>query len=430
MIRSVQHPDGEVILPEGELGKGFCVLESGAIEVVKGDKVLSTIDAAGSVFGELSEILGIKRDVTIRAKGETVIRHVEENLEVIVMKNPKVAVKLIRTLGRRLNRMNEIAFGAMPAEPDAGADGDEVKQVKLLVVDDKPAIIKQLQDSLARNDWVVFGAAGEAEALTQCQSNVFDCILISMALPNDSAVTLRRKLKTTSNAIRSPVVGMIITGDEEAQTRAIEAGFAECISKPFDLVKMEAALYQVMQLDSSERYFKVQEDFLFFRLPEEFTNFIVNDIKENMEARIKNTINEGIMKIVIDTTALEDMDEAAVEVVGDLAEALEKLPMHVAVIAVGEDADMWNNLDGAEDWGICDDIPEAKEYFAEAPEGVYEEEEEEEAPPAAEAAEGEGEEATEAPAEAEETAGDEEPSGDEEPAGDEATEEPAEAKEE
>ena len=30
-----------------------------------------------------------------------------------------------------------------------------------------------------------------------------------------------------------------------------------------------------------------------------------------MEARIKNTINEGIMKIVIDTTALEDMDEAA-----------------------------------------------------------------------------------------------------------------------
>ena len=295
------------------------------------------------------------------------VRHVEENLEVIVMKNPKVAVKLIRTLGRRLNRMNEIAFGAMPAEPEA-IGGGESQQVKLLVVDDKPAIIQQLQDALAKNEWAVSGAAGEAEALAQCQSSTFNCILISMALPDDSAVTLRRKLKTTNNVMNTPVVGMIITGDEDAQSRAIEAGFAECISKPFDLVKMEAALYQVMSLDSSERYFEVQEDYLYFRLPVEFTNFIVNDIKENMESRIKNTINEGIMKIVIDTTSLEDMDEAAVEVVGDLAEALEKLPMEVAVIAEGEDGDMWNNLDGAEDWGICENISECKEYFDRDPE--------------------------------------------------------------
>ncbi len=367
MIRSVQHPDGEVILPEAELGKGFCVLESGVIEVVKGDKVLSTIGAAGSVFGELSEILGIKRDVTIRAKGECVVRHIEENLEVIVMKNPKVAVKLIRTLGRRLNRMNEIAFTQIPSQPEAVVSSEESQQVKVLVVDDKPAIIQQLEGSLVRNEWRISGAANEAEALSLCQREAFTCILISMALPNDSAVTLRRKLKTTNKVMNTPVVGMIVIGDEEAQTRAIEAGFAECVSKPFDLIKVEAALYQVMQLDSSERYFKVVEDYLYFKLPEEFTTFIVNDLNENIESRIHNTINEGIMKIVIDTTSLEEMDEAAVEVVGDLAEALEKLPMRVAVIAEGEDADMWNNLDGADDWGICENIPEAKEYFEQEP---------------------------------------------------------------
>jgi CheY-like chemotaxis protein len=375
MIRSVQHPDGEVILPEAELGKGFCVLESGTIEVVKGEKVLSTIDAAGSVFGELSEILGIKRDVTIRAKGDCVVRHVEENLEDIVMKNPKVAVKLIRTLGRRLNRMNDIAFSKLPVEADSSGASAENEQVKILVVDDKPAIIQQLQETLVRNDWSVSGAASETDALTLCQGEPFHCVLISMALPNESAVTLRRKLKTTNNVMNTPVVGMIVTGDEGAQNRAIEAGFAECITKPFDLIKMEAALYKVMKLDSSERYFKVKEDYLFFSLPEEFTSFIVNDIKENIEARIHNTINEGIMKIIIDTTPLVDMDEAAVEVVGDLAEALEKLPMRVAVLAQGEDGEMWNNLDGAEDWGICNDVEEAKEYFDRDPEDEGEEEE-------------------------------------------------------
>ena len=403
MIRSVQHPDGEVILPEGELGKGFCVLESGTIEVVKGAKVLSTIGAAGSVFGELSEILGIKRDVTIRAKGDCVVRHVEENLEVIVMKNPKVAVKLIRTLGRRLNRMNEIAFGTMPAEPESGSIGEEIQRVKLLVVDDKSAIIQQLQGALAKHDWDIAAAADEASALALCQREAYTCILISMALPNDSAVTLRRKLKTTNKVMNTPVVGMIVTGDEDAQNRAIEAGFAECISKPFDFIKAEAALYQVMQLDSSERYFKVQEDYLYFVLPEEFTTFIVNDLRENIETRIHNTINEGIMKIVIDTTSLEEMDEAAVEVVGDLAEALEKLPMRVAVIAEGEDANMWNNLDGADDWGICENIPEAKEYFEQEPDVEYEEEE---PAPAEEPAEAEEEPAAE---EEEPAAAEEEP---------------------
>ncbi|MFP6899797.1 MAG: response regulator, partial [Opitutales bacterium] len=382
MIRSVQHSDGEVILPEGELGKGFCVLESGTIEVVKGDKVLQTIENAGTVFGELSEILEEKRPVTIRAKGDCVVRHVEENLENIVMKNPKVAIKLIRTLGRRLNLMNEKVFGSMPAEPEVTA-GEDSQQIKLLVVDDKPAIIQQLQTALVKNDWSVAGAAGEAEALTQCQNETFNCILISMALPNESAITLRRKLKTTSNVINAPVVGMIVVGDEDAQNRAIEAGFSECISKPFDLIKMEAALYKAMQLDSSERYFKVQDDYLYFSLPSEFTDFIVSDLGENIEARIKNTINEGIMKIIIDTTALVDMDEAAVEVVGDMAEALEKLPMDVAVIAEGEDADMWNNLDGAEDWGICADISEAKEYFARDPEDDEDEDEPAAAEPAA-----------------------------------------------
>ena len=379
MIRSVQHSDGEVILPEGQLGTGFCVLESGAIEVVKGDNVLETIENAGTVFGELSEILGEKRPVTIRAKGDCVVKHVEENIEDIVMKNPKVAVKLIRTLGRRLNRMNEKFFGAMPAEAET-AGSEESQQVKVLVVDDKPAIIEQLQTALAKNEWGISGASSEADALAKCQRESFSCIMISMALPNESAITLRRKLKTTSNVINAPVIGMIVMGDEEAQNKAIEAGFNECISKPFDLIKMEAALYKVMQLDSSERYFKVQEDYLYFELPSEFTEFIVNDLNENIEARIKDTINEGIMKIIIDTSPLEEMDEAAIEVIGDMAEALEKLPMDVAVIALGEDADMWNNLDGAEDWGICNNVAEAQEYFERDPEEDEYEDDDEPAP--------------------------------------------------
>ena len=75
-----------------------------------------------------------------------------------------------------------------------------------------------------------------------------------MALPNDSSVDLRRKLKTNHNVLNTPVIGMIVKGDEVAQKKALDAGFADCITKPFDANKTEAVMYKVMNLDSSARY--------------------------------------------------------------------------------------------------------------------------------------------------------------------------------
>ena len=93
MIRQENYKAGDVVLPSGELGKGFCILESGTLEVIRENKVLSEIDIVGSIFGELSEILGMKRDATIQAKTDATVRHVEESISEIVRKNPKVALK-------------------------------------------------------------------------------------------------------------------------------------------------------------------------------------------------------------------------------------------------------------------------------------------------------------------------------------------------
>ena len=39
MIRLQEYQVGEIVLPEGELGKGFCILESGTLEVIRDDRV-------------------------------------------------------------------------------------------------------------------------------------------------------------------------------------------------------------------------------------------------------------------------------------------------------------------------------------------------------------------------------------------------------
>lgn len=368
MIRLQEYSEGDIVLNEGELGKGFCILESGSLEVVREGKTLSEIDQPGSIFGELSEILGMKRDAVIKAKTTSKVRHVEESIEDIVTKNPKVSVKLIRTLGRRLYRMNRLATKEMSAnETHTPATGETT--IKILVVDDKPNIVKQLTDIFSKNEWIVQSTPDEAGALKICESSSFSAILISMALEGDSAVDLRRKLKTNHNVLNTPVIGMIVQGDEAAQKKALNSGFADCITKPFNPNKTDAVMFKVMDLDSSARYFKFVEDFLFFKLPPELSPFVINDIKENMDNRIRNTINEGILKLIIDVSALEEVGEEAIEVVGEFAEKIDdmKLPMRGAIIATGEEAEMWNNLDGCEEWGICEDIESAKEHLDKDP---------------------------------------------------------------
>ena len=64
---------GEIILREGEIGKGFCILDDGELQVIRGDKVLNEITSRGSMF-LLSELLMYKRDASIRAKTKASVK--------------------------------------------------------------------------------------------------------------------------------------------------------------------------------------------------------------------------------------------------------------------------------------------------------------------------------------------------------------------
>ncbi|MDA8823884.1 response regulator [Opitutales bacterium] len=374
MNNIVDYKEGDIILNDGEIGKGFCILESGSVEVIREGKTLGEIDQPGSIFGELSEILGLKRDATIRAKTPAKVRHLEESIEKIVSKNPSVSVKLIKTLGKRLYRMNRLVSKEMVANGTFYPQ-QTTGQTEILVVEDKPNIINQLTEIFAKSEWDVRSANDEETAIKMCEETTFATIMISMALPNDLAVDLRRKLKTNHNVLNTPVVAMIVQGDEDARRKAINAGFADCITKPFNPDKTVAVMYKVMSLDSSARYFSFVDDFLYFKVPNELSAFVIDDIKENMDTRIRNTINEGIVKLIIDVSELDEVDDPSLEVVGEFAEKIEdmKIPLRGAIIATGDDAEMWNNLDGCEEWGTCGDLESAKVYLAKDPDDETEE---------------------------------------------------------
>ena len=48
--------------------------------------------------------------------------------------------------------------------------------IEILVVDDKPNIIKQISDICARSNWVVKSASDDLSALRACNESSFDAI--------------------------------------------------------------------------------------------------------------------------------------------------------------------------------------------------------------------------------------------------------------
>lgn len=375
MFETKEYLEGEIILAEGELGKGFCILEDGIVEVIRNDLILNEINQKGAIFGELSEILMYKRGASVRAKTKARVRHYMDDLETLVKRNPKFALKLIRNLGRRLYHMNNIAIEGnaknnifrRASEPSTLED--QAGGVRILIVEEKPYIVSQLTNIFSHNNWQVESASDESSALQACDSKNYSAIIISISLPNNACVELRRKLKTTPSAAKTPIVGMGVKGDATSMAKATSAGFSNFIAKPINPNSASSMMYKILKLDPSDQYFDLMDDILYFKVPAFISQFVAKDIMENIEPRIRKTINEGIEKVVVDVSELDEIGEDAIELVGELGEKIEdmELGMRGAFVARGEDSEMWKNLDGCEEWIICENIDEAKTALANPP---------------------------------------------------------------
>jgi CRP-like cAMP-binding protein len=93
---------GTVLLSEGETSGRLYVLAEGSVEVLRGDTQVALIGEAGSVFGEMSVLLGRPHTATVRA-ASPVSADVFEDAESFLKSHPEIAFFLGRLLAERLN---------------------------------------------------------------------------------------------------------------------------------------------------------------------------------------------------------------------------------------------------------------------------------------------------------------------------------------
>lgn len=122
---------------------------------------------------------------------------------------------------------------------------------KLLVVDDQPINI-QVMHQIFASDFQVFMATNGAQALTLCKNNPPDLVLLDIVMPGMDGFEVCTQLKTDLATRNIPVIFVTAHTDAAQETRGLEIGAVDFISKPVNpaVVRARVKTHLTLKLQS------------------------------------------------------------------------------------------------------------------------------------------------------------------------------------
>ena len=105
--------------------------------------------------------------------------------------------------------------------------------MKILIVEDEPALRELIQRSLEKERYVVEVAADFNSALRKIEDYDYDCVLLDIMLPDGSGLDLLDKLKAMHK--RENVIIISAKDSLEDKVLGLELGADDYLPKPFHL---------------------------------------------------------------------------------------------------------------------------------------------------------------------------------------------------
>ncbi len=103
---------GHTVVVEGDDSQDLYILVSGELDILKGNKKIYEMTERGSIFGEMSFLLGAKRTATVKAKNDVKAFCVpKEDVTVFLRQFPDVAGEIAKLLAKRLGEASQIIHG-------------------------------------------------------------------------------------------------------------------------------------------------------------------------------------------------------------------------------------------------------------------------------------------------------------------------------
>jgi two-component system KDP operon response regulator KdpE len=112
--------------------------------------------------------------------------------------------------------------------------------IRILVVDDEPAIRRALRAPLVELGFQVSEASRGEEALQLIRGAVYDVILLDINMPGIGGIETLRRIR--SFAPRLPVLMLTVRDGEEEKVEALELGADDYVTKPFSTRELIARI--------------------------------------------------------------------------------------------------------------------------------------------------------------------------------------------
>ncbi|MDQ8201547.1 response regulator [Pelagicoccus sp. SDUM812003] len=232
--------------------------------------------------------------------------------------------------------------------------------IDILIVEDKPAIIEQIKKGFAHTPWVINGVASTGEAIDFCQKKLPDCIIISLSLPDDAAITLFRIVRSNAKTKYVPLFGLSVKTASEEQARAQQAGFSTIIHKPIDFEELEAKIGKAVNLDTSGKYFVIDEDYMTVRLPKACNAAVVNEVSTYLKDKTSQAVDAGISKIIFDAQKVSALNMDVIKLLLHSMKTCRDLSLNYALAGNEVVREESKKFEESKDWKFCDTVESAR----------------------------------------------------------------------
>ncbi len=323
---------------------------------------LILLDVTMPVMDGIEMLTKLKADA--KTKGIPVIMLTAEAGRENVMKIAKIGIRdyivkpfkeevLIEKAGRVVELRPKDTGNSKPKNID--------DPIKLMLVEDKPAIVKQIEDGLSKLvPWQVIGLGSEQEGTAAAAKDVPDVAIISLGLAEEGGFNLFRALRANPKTKFLPIFGLCVKTATHEQQQAQEAGFASIITKPIDFNELVGKVSKALSLDTSARYFKTEEDMMIVHFPKIINDTATTEIYTYLNDKVSEAVDNGLARVVVDASDLEKIDTNLVKLFCDVQTACTELTLPVQFVAGADIAKACSQYEECKSWQFAESLDAVK----------------------------------------------------------------------
>ena len=123
-------------------------------------------------------------------------------------------------------------------------------QVRVLIVEDEPALSRQLRQSLDEAGYAVDAASDGERADFLARTESYDAVLLDLGLPKIDGLTLLRQWREAG--IATPVLVLTARGSWHEKVQGIDGGADDYMAKPFQIEEVLARLRGLIRRASGQ----------------------------------------------------------------------------------------------------------------------------------------------------------------------------------